>query len=270
VADLSLTALYTSAVWANARLPCAELCATKEAERVFAVTNAALTLVRKPPLRFALLHRHAMIDHLVSDSRAARVIELGAGLSPRGAAITRSEALTYIEIDLPSMIAKKRELLARSEAGCAALERVTLVAGDVTTFDLAAWVAREPTLVIAEGLFMYLTREVRRALFVKVAALAAECGDLQLVFDLVPADEEASAGFSGRLLATLMARATGGARFTRDARTRSEIIAELLAAGFSDAHAIGSGDVARAWQLPHPEHVTNTVVFTACARGTPT
>src|SRR5438128_8918842 len=44
VGDLSITALYTSAVWAWGRVPCAHLLATTDAKRVFDVTNAALAV----------------------------------------------------------------------------------------------------------------------------------------------------------------------------------------------------------------------------------
>ncbi len=263
MSDLSITALYTSQVWAWAELPCAELCATRDAKRVFDVTNAALALARKPPLRYALLHRHAMIDHLVRASGMHHVIELAAGLSRRGAA---SAELDYIEVDLPAMIAKKRELLARTAAGRDVLARLRLVEGDVATIDLAALAAPAPTLVIAEGLLMYLTLPARRALFAKVAALAARCREVQLVFDLVPSSEEPPPGLAGRVLEAAMKRFTGGQSFERDARTREQIVDELRSAGFASTDVFASRDVARAWQLPHAERETTMVVFSA-ARG---
>jgi O-methyltransferase involved in polyketide biosynthesis len=259
VSDLSITALYTSQVWAWAKLPCAELCATRDAKRVFDVTNAALALARKPPLRYALLHRHAMIDHIVRASGMHHVIELAAGLSRRGAA----SDLDYIEVDLPAMIAKKRELLARSEAGREVLARLRLVEGDATTIDLGALAAAAPTLVIAEGLCMYLGPEARHALFTKIAALAARCGDVRFVFDLVPSSEEPPPGLAGRVLEAAMKRFTGGQSFERDAKTRDGVLGELRDAGFTTCNAFGSREIASAWQLPHAERATTMVVFSA-------
>ncbi len=262
--DLSVTALYTSQVWAWAGLPCADLCATRDAKRVFDVTNLALAVARKPPLRFALLHRHLMIDHVMHEARAEHVLELAAGLSTRS---VRTSDVDYTEVDLPAMAAAKRRLLARSERGRAALERLRLVEGDVTTMELAPLVARGRTLVIAEGLCMYLRAPARRALFAKIAALASTCGEVELVFDLVPASDEPPPGLAGRLLEAAMKRFTGGQAFERDARTRDDVLAELRAAGFSRCDAFRSRDVARAWQLPHAERETAMVVFTASARG---
>jgi O-methyltransferase involved in polyketide biosynthesis len=254
VADLSITALYTSQVWAWAQLPCADLLATPDGARVFAVTNAALAVARKPPLHYALLHRHAMIDHLVRASGLRRVVELAAGLSRRGAAM--SAELAYTEVDLPAMIDRKRELLGRSDAGRAALARLQLVAGDATELALEPLVAAAPTLVIAEGLCMYLPGEARRELFARVAALAAVTGELRFVFDLVPQADEPPPGFAGRALEAAMKRFTGGKSFERDARTREQVVAELRDAGFATAEVIAAVDVAAVWQLPHAERAT--------------
>jgi len=257
VSDLSITALYTSQVWAWGELPCAELLASRDGKRVFDVTNAVLGVMRRgTPLRYALLHRHAMIDHLVGAWHARRIVEVAAGLSRRGAALSADPAVEYVEIDLPDVIARKRQLLERSAAGRGVLARpnYALVAGDVTTIALPAC-----DVVIAEGLVMYLDAAARRALFAKVAALTG----VRFVFDLTPADEEPRPGVTGRLLEAAMKRFTKGRTFERDARTRDDVVGELRDAGFADARAIAASDVAAAWSLPHPQRVTPTVVFTA-------
>ncbi|HET9992642.1 MAG TPA: class I SAM-dependent methyltransferase [Kofleriaceae bacterium] len=251
--DLSVTALYTSQVWVWGGLSGAELFATADAKRVFDVTNAVLGLARlaRPdlsPLRYALLHRHAMIDHLLGQ-HSGSVLELAAGLSRRGAA--NCETRAYTEVDLPPVISKKRELLERTPEGRAVLAKLTLIAGDVTTAQLPP-----ADLAIAEGLLMYLDGDARRRLF---AAIPAP----RLIFDLVPQEEEPRPGRIGKLLERAMKRFTGGRSFERDARTRDQIIAELHAAGFPDVTAYSSSDVATAWQLPHPERKTTMVVFSA-------
>jgi O-methyltransferase involved in polyketide biosynthesis len=266
VEDLSITALYTSAVWAWGRVPCAHLFATTDGKRVFDVTNAALALTRAAPLRYALLHRHAMIDHLVRAAKVTRVIELAAGLSPRGAAFTADPNVRYTEIDLPAVVARKRELLASSDEGRAVLARPNfeLVAGDVETVELDA---SEPVFVIAEGLAMYLDAAARGRLFAKVRRLADLAGDVRFAFDLVPTNEEPAPGLTGRMLEAAMKRFTGGRTFERDARTRAGVIGELSAAGFDETEATSSADVASSWQLPEASRRTLMVVFTARARA---
>lgn len=250
--DLSVTALYTSQAWVWGGFPCAELLASAEAKRVFDVTNAALLLKPSAQLKYALVQRHAMIDRMLRESGRARVLELAAGLSQRGAALAGE--LDYTEIDLPPVIRKKRELLGRTEAGRAVLDKLQLVEGDVTAVELPP-----ADFVIAEGLAMYLDGEARRALFARIAAH----GDTVFVFDLTPGEEEPQPGLAGRVLEAAMKRFTGGRSFERDARTRTDVLAELRAAGFDHAEAFAARDVAGAWQLPHAERATPTVVFRA-------
>jgi O-methyltransferase involved in polyketide biosynthesis len=273
--DLSVTALYTAQTWSWGELSYAHLFATPASKRVFDATNAVLAaagLFKRgaAPLRNSLLHRHVMIDHLLRTSECRRVIELAAGLSRRGAAFTGDPRMHYTEVDLPRMIRNKRELLERTPEGREVLGRsgLHLLEANVETVELPALAAAgEPVFVIAEGLVMYLAADARQRLFAKIRRLAEHAGDLRFVFDLVPAADEPEPGRVGRVLEAAMKRFTGGRGFERDARTRADVLAELRAAGFDDAEAISSREVAAAWQLPDPGQRTTMVVFTCRARG---
>lgn len=270
--DLSQAALYTSQVWAWGGLSHAHLFANSDAKRVFDATNAALAPARifnrkLAPLRHSLLHRHTMIDHLLRESGYRHVIELAAGFSRRGAAATSDACVTYTELDLPPVVKRKRELLQRTDEGRAVLARpgLRLVEGDVETVALEPFVRRgEPVFVIAEGLLMYLTANVRRGLFAKVRQLAATTGELRFVFDLVPTDEEPEPGIVARVLEAAIKR-SGGRCFERDARTRDDIVAALREAGFDDIEAVASSDIARAWNLPDPYRRTRVALFVSRA-----
>jgi O-methyltransferase involved in polyketide biosynthesis len=272
--DLSITALYTSQTWAWGGLPCAGLLATPEARVVFRVTNAALFLAgllrrNLPSLRHSLLHRHVMIDRLLRDSDATQVIELACGLSRRGATFSADPKQRYVEIDLPHVIAKKRELLLRTDVGRAVLDRanLTLAAADVAEASLEEWVEPGARLaVIAEGLLMYLTPDAQRQLWAKVRRLlnvadVAGAKDGLFVFDLVPTCEQPPPGRVGRALEALMKRFTGGRSFERDERTRDDIAGELRAAGFSRVEAKEPRSVAREWALPFADARTQQLLF---------
>lgn len=269
--DLSVTALYTSQVWAWAGLPHAQLFADPEAERVFDTTNTALAAAsgvnrQHAPLHHSLLHRHTMIDHLLCAAGYRHVIELAAGLSRRGATATCDPQVQYTELDLPHVIERKRELLRRTDEGRAVLARpgLRLAAGDVESVALETFVRRgEPVFVIAEGLLMYLTADARRGLFAKVRQLAEITGELQFVFDLVPTDEEPEPDAAGRMLEEGLKRATGGRGFERDARTRHHIVTALGEAGFDAVESVASTDIAHAWNLPEPDWRTHVALFVA-------
>lgn len=275
--DLSVTALYTSQVWVWGELSHAHLFANQGAKRVFDVTNAVLAALRMfnhklAPLRHSLLHRHTMIDHLLRESGDRYVIELAAGFSRRGAAASSDAHVTYTELDLPTVVERKRELLQRTAEGRAVLARpgLRLVEGDVETVVLEPFVRPgEPVFVIAEGLMMYLTADARRRLFAKVRQLAAITGDVRFVFDLTPTNEETAPGIGARMVDAAMKRSTGGRSFERDAGTRDDIVTGLREAGFEDIEAVVPSDIAHAWNLPEPDRRTHVVLFVcqACSRA---
>jgi O-methyltransferase involved in polyketide biosynthesis len=273
--NLSVTALYTSGTWSWGNLPGAELLASDDARTVFRFTNVALAITRLfkwrlRSLRHSLLHRHTMIDHLADEARAPRILELAAGLSRRGVARTADPEVAYTEVDLAPMVAHKRRLLERTEAGRAALARpnLRLVEGDVTEMDLSALGGDEaPSFVIAEGLFMYLPPERQRALWDKVRSLLGAARTGTFVFDLVPACEEPKPGLAGRALGWLMRRFTGGRGFVRDPRTRHDIASELGEAGFDEVLMVEPATVAAAWKLPFPDVPTQQLLFVARVTG---
>jgi O-methyltransferase involved in polyketide biosynthesis len=257
--DLSVTALYTAGTWAWLGLPGAELYRSVDTDRVFAVTNAVLAVVgwfrTGPSLRHSLAQRHVMIDALCAGS--SLVIELAAGLSRRGAAMSADPAVSYVEVDLPAVVQRKQALLDGSDAGRRVVARPNLrrLAADVRDLDLAE-LAVGPTTVIAEGLLMYLQADEQRALWTKIARIP----DVLFVFDLVPHVEQPTPGALGRLLGWLMRQFTGGRGFVEDLRTRQDVRAELLSAGFTQVRWVEPTDVPG---VPFLDRRTQVLVFEA-------
>jgi O-methyltransferase involved in polyketide biosynthesis len=266
VSDLSVTALYTCGAWAWAGLPGAALLDHADARRVFGVTNAALAVAARgaPSLRHGLVQRHLMLDHVVVDAGVRHLLELGAGLSPRGVALGAA-GVDVTEVDRPGVVARKRALLERTADGVAALGRLHLVEGDLATLDLGALgLAAAPYAILAEGLVMYLDAAAQAALFRRVAAVLADRGGV-FAFDLVPPAEQPPPGIGGRALGAVMRRFTGGADFARAPRTRDEVLVDLRAAGFA-ARAVTPADAPARWRLPHLDVRTQQLVFIAEVR----
>jgi O-methyltransferase involved in polyketide biosynthesis len=72
-------------------------------------------------VNLTLLARHLIIDHLLDQAicsgKIHQVVEIAAGLSPRGMHFSRRyPEITYVEGDLPEMIATKSRLLDSAEA----------------------------------------------------------------------------------------------------------------------------------------------------------
>jgi O-methyltransferase involved in polyketide biosynthesis len=118
------TAHYTGYVWARNGLSDPEL-ATTEGRALFDALAPAMLLSRAiggPTLEAYLLARHRAIDVLleraIEDAGVTQVIEVAAGLSPRGwrFASRCGGSLRYIEADLPDMAARKRAALERMDS----------------------------------------------------------------------------------------------------------------------------------------------------------
>lgn len=168
-ATISLTAHYTAQVWLRNGLSDARL-RTSHGTALWYLLSPAMAASSQfggPTLEDFLLARHAVIDLRLADAIdggwVSQVIEIAAGLSPRGLRFARKygDRLTYIEADLPGMAAHKRELLgarvpnhriatinALAEAGPDSLAEL------VKTLDPAQGVA-----VITEGLLNYFDRD---------------------------------------------------------------------------------------------------------------
>jgi methyltransferase (TIGR00027 family) len=115
-----------------------------------------------------------IILRLVHQEGVRTVLNLAAGLDARPYRLSLPAALRWVEVDLPEILDHKEQVIAGAPAACA-VERVRL--------DLADRAARRrlfarlaagggPTLVISEGLLVYLTEPEVAALAGDLAAAA--------------------------------------------------------------------------------------------------
>ncbi|MCA9073646.1 MAG: class I SAM-dependent methyltransferase [Planctomycetaceae bacterium] len=108
-----------------------------------------------------LIFDDAVNDFLSRHPRAL-VLNLGAGLCTRFWRVEPQESLRWFDIDLPSVIALKRELLANFDDASNSHKQHTTLDADVTNpswLEQIPRVADEQVLVIAEGLLMYLDQD---------------------------------------------------------------------------------------------------------------
>ncbi len=201
-ASISPTAHYTGAVWARNGLSTPEL--ETGLGRLSFLSSQPAMLVSKavggPTLEQFLLARHRLIDHLletaIADGRVSQVLEIAAGMSPRGWRFARDhgDAITYVEADLPAMADRKRRALDRAgslgpdhrvveidalaESGPAS---VPAVAGELNP--------QRGLAVITEGLISYLDRPGLEGLWRRTAAALASFPDGMYLSDVHLAGE---------------------------------------------------------------------------------
>jgi O-methyltransferase involved in polyketide biosynthesis len=185
-ANISPTAHYTGEVWRRNGLSHPWL-ATREGRLMFDALHplmAASGAVGGPSLETYLLARHVAIDELleraITRDGVTQVIEIAAGMSPRGWRFANrfGSTLTYIEADLPAMAERKRRALARI-GSLSDRHRVVEIdalraAGAGSIAELSAQLDAEQGLaIITEGLLGYLTTAAVLDLWRRLAAALA-------------------------------------------------------------------------------------------------
>jgi O-methyltransferase involved in polyketide biosynthesis len=169
---ISPTAHYTGYVWYRNGLSHPGL-VTPQGKALYhglRPLNAASGSIGGPTLEGFLLARHraidALLDQAIEDGRIGQVIEIAAGLSPRGWDFARryGRKLRYIEADLPEMARRKRERLEAAGLLTARHKVVPLDAladgGALSLAALARTLDRKKGLaIVTEGLLNYFDTE---------------------------------------------------------------------------------------------------------------
>lgn len=180
---ISPTAHYTGNVWLQHGLSHPAF-ATLTGQGLYYGLKLPMALSSRlggPTLEDFLLARHRLIDRClteaIEDGRVTQVVELAAGLSPRGWRFKERyrQRIRYIETDLPEMAATKQALLQdggldREGHEVRALDAL-LDGGHGSLAQLGHWLdPQQGTAVISEGLLNYFDTATVQALWARIAA----------------------------------------------------------------------------------------------------
>lgn len=205
--------------------------------------NALAARMGAPTLEGLLLARHRHIDRVLEEEIAAgrvgQVVEIAAGLSPRGWDFARRHgaALTYIEADLPDMARHKRQLLERARLLGAQHRVVALDAladeGPMSLAHLAGTLDTAKGLaIVTEGLVNYFPTQVVRGMWRRFATVLKRFSNGLYLSDLHVAGENRGIGVQvfGAVLSTFV---RGRVHLHFDSVREAE--GALLEAGFDRA-----------------------------------
>jgi O-methyltransferase involved in polyketide biosynthesis len=124
-----------------------------------------------------LIARHRLIDELlteaVEDGSAGQIVEIAAGLSPRGLRFRREHPdISYVEADLPAMAERKRAALASAGAPHRVADLDALAErGPGSLAELVASLdAERGTAIVTEGLLNYFPRDEVEGIWARIAA----------------------------------------------------------------------------------------------------
>lgn len=241
---VSPTAHYTGYVWARNGLSDPEL-ETVEGRVLFETLRVPMmvsALLGGGTLEAYLLTRHRAIDaaleRAIEESRVSQVVEVAAGMSPRGLRFTRryGDSLTYVEADLPDMAARKRAALERigSLSDRHRVEEVDALRdqGPASLGQLAARLDTEAGLaVITEGLLGYLEKDDVRDIWRRFAHTLARFRQGTYISDIHMGELQNIQVRAFRVLLSVFVRGRVHLHFG----TEEEIVQALEEAGFSSA-----------------------------------
>ncbi|WP_203336704.1 class I SAM-dependent methyltransferase [Nocardioides limicola] len=246
-AAVSPTAYYTGHVWVRHGLAPTSW-RTRPGRLMYAALQPAMLASRTvdgPTLESFLLARHRLIDQLLTEAIEAgevtQVVEIAAGMSPRGLWFTDNYPVRYVETDLPAMAARKRDLLGTRPDHHQVVAADALGTGPGSLVDVLAGLDRSAGVaVISEGLLNYLPAADVRRLWATIAGALAEHPHGRYLSDLHLSGE--NTGAAARIGAQMIGAFVRG-RIHLHFTDTDEAQRVLLESGFTAAtlHQPGSG-----------------------------
>lgn len=260
------TAHYTAYAWFRLGMPYAEWFKTEKGARLFWSLRLSLEWITRlardvPRLIDYLELRHRSIDHTLARLGPDRVVELGAGLSRRGATWALDHGIDYVEVDLPHMIEAKRRLVLRFPKAIRTTldERLALVSADVLAPEFESWLAErlegsQRPVVIAEGLLGYFDNQERRRLASAIASALRRSQTVQrysasFLCDLRVKGDSSKTRAAMRALRAAIRVVTRGRGAREDFGNEAEIYRLFTSAGFDAARPIDPEQVSELSRL---------------------
>jgi O-methyltransferase involved in polyketide biosynthesis len=251
---ISPTAHFTGHVWYRNGLgdPALRTRAGQLLVAAFSPIDRAARLAGGPALEDVLLGRHRAIDErlelAIERGEAPQVLEVAAGLSPRGLRFTRrhGQRLFYIEGDLPAMARRKRQALARTDEPAGSHHLVVdidaLAEDAPNSLDSVATRFFDPSrglVVITEGLLNYFDRATVEALWARIARVLARFPHGLYLSDLHLGEDLDRVRGARAFVALLSVFARGRVHFHY--ADSGQAGRALLAAGFAEARFFPAG-----------------------------
>jgi O-methyltransferase involved in polyketide biosynthesis len=187
--EISPTARYVAHIRTFTDIPYAkEIAEESQAERDFQALagESAKSVIQFTPILEA---RYKATDQIIAQRHITQALEIAAGLSPRGLAMTENTDVIYVATDLPQILAQIKTL---AEAILAKLhtQRPNLYFRVVNALDrdellqaVSPFQPGRPIAIITEGLLPYLTQAEKETLAANIHDLLKQYGGIWITPD---------------------------------------------------------------------------------------
>lgn len=187
---ISPTAKFVAYMRTFTDIPCAkEIAEESGSEKVFQelTDESAKSTVRLAPYWEA---RYKATNHILVEYGITQILEIAAGLSPRGLAMTRDPKIIYVVTDLPQILDVERTIaetiLARSNSHRPNLYFRAVNAMDMESLSTAAAAFKydKPIAIITEGLLPYFNRSEKGTLAGNIHELLGKYDGIWITSDV--------------------------------------------------------------------------------------
>ncbi|MFA5386197.1 MAG: class I SAM-dependent methyltransferase [Candidatus Paceibacterota bacterium] len=135
--------------------------------------------------------RQKLIDRLIEENKNDQILEIAAGFSSRGLAMTeKNDSLKYVEVDLPYIAEHKKQILQvlSSKYGINPSVNLRIESGDAldlnSLFESVKYFEQKPISVVNEGLLRYLSFDQKSIVAKNVHALLEKFGGVWITSDI--------------------------------------------------------------------------------------
>ena len=237
------TAHFTAQAWVREKFPNAAYFDTRTGRTLFDGASLVLSAVGRfspAPIRYHreyLFIRHHAFEARLRELEPDLVLEVGAGLSPRGLTFSRANPkLTYIEVDLPGMVAAKTSCL----AGVDLPGNYHLASVDLLGDDFIASLPVRPTrgqriVIITEGVTDYLDMNEKQIAWANLAKLLREYGGGSYLFEIHPKELYTSHRSGALVLTSMLGLLTGQSFGDRIFDRIDDALDMVRSSGFDEA-----------------------------------
>jgi O-methyltransferase involved in polyketide biosynthesis len=136
--------------------------------------------------------RYKSVDGLLGRFGCRNIVELAGGLSPRGLIWSQDQEVTYLETDLPEILAEKQKIVTGILCGKPRknLSWLSVNVVDNSSFQsIGSFFDNDPIAVVNEGLLMYLSREEQKLAARNIHHLLTERGGIWITPDVMPLEQ---------------------------------------------------------------------------------
>lgn len=130
--------------------------------------------------------RYKFVNKLLAQSQVTQIIELASGLQPRGMIMTENPEVTFIESDLPGILAQKQEIAQKLVGQRLNYYFTAINAANINNeFPLHVNYlnTQKPVVITCEGLMMYLTFPEKQMVFKNIREMLQIYGGIWITPD---------------------------------------------------------------------------------------